>query len=162
MNKTAIVSGLLVSTVLILPSPSLANDCNISKKAITGTYGFSASGDIFASNFLQYPIGQFAQLGAITNFQVKDDGSTLRGRWKASAETNFQHSEPVTSSFAGSFVVSKATCTGELFIDGIDSAVFSTIYLNNGNEQRSISRVPGVVVSYTNSKKLSIESNYRD
>jgi hypothetical protein len=151
----AISTTLLASTVLMLPSPSLAGECNINAKSITGTYGFATSGEAFANNALSLPIGKFSQAGTLTQSNVIKVGSTLRGNWNVSVQQLYQTGQAVTLTFRGNFVVSKETCTGQLFIDGINSPAFFTIYVDQGNEQRTTSLVPGIVVSYPSSKKIS-------
>lgn len=156
ISKVAAIStGLLISTVFIVPAPSLAGgECNINAKSITGTYGFATSGEAFANNALNFPVGRFSQAGTITQSDVTDNGSTLTGNWNVLVQQNGQTGKPVTLPFKGNFVVNKATCTGQLFIDNSRSPAFFTVFVNRGNEQRTTSLVPGVVVSYPSSKKL--------
>lgn len=151
----AISTGMLVSTVFMLPSKSLAgSECNINAKSITGTYGFATSGDAYANNALNLPVGRFSQAGTITQSNVTDNGSTLTGNWNVLVQQNSQAGEPVTLPFKGNFVVSKETCTGQLFLENSSSPAFFTVFVNRGNEQRTTSLVPGIVVSYPSSKKL--------
>lgn len=152
----AISTSLLVSTVLILPSPSLAGECNINAKSLTGTYGFATSGESFPGNALNAPVGKFSQAGTITQFDVIDVGSTLTGSWNVSVRQLRQTGESFTSTFEGDFVVSKETCTGQLdiVINGSRLPAFFTVYVDQGNEQRGTSLIPGVVVSYPSSLKL--------
>lgn len=150
----AISTSLLAGTVLMLPSPSLAGECNLNAKSITGTYGFATSGEAFPNNVLNAPAGKFSHAGTITQSDVVDAGSTLTGNWNVLIQQNGQNSEVVTLTFKGNFVVSKETCTGELFIDGISSPAFFTVFVDRGNEQRSTFLLPGIIVSYPSSKKL--------
>lgn len=150
-----IYTGLLASTVFMLPSPSLAgSQCNINAQSITGAYGFATSGDAYPNNALNLPVGRFSQAGTITHSDVTDTGSTLTGNWNALVQQNGQTGEQVTVPFNGNFVVSKETCTGQLFLENSSSPAFFTVFVNRGNEQRTTSLVPGIVVSYPSSKKL--------
>ena len=150
----AISTSLLASTVLMLPSPSLASECNLNAKSITGIYGFATSGEAFANNALNLPVGKFSQAGTLTQFDVRNVGSTLRGKFYASVQQNSQTGGPVTLTFKGNFVVSRETCTGQFLFDGISSPAVFTVYVDRGNEQRSIFLTPGVVLSYPSTKKL--------
>lgn len=150
-----ISTSLLASTVLLLPSPSLAGECNINAKSITGTYGFATSGEAFANNALNFPVGKFSQIGTVTQFDVSNNGATLKGKFTASVQQNSQTGGLVNITFKGNFVVSRETCTGQFYFDGISSPAVSTVYVDQGNEQRSIFLTPGVVLSYPSSKKLA-------
>ena len=149
-----ISTGLLTSTVLMLPSPSLADGCNINARSITGTYGFATSGEAFANNALNLPVGKFSQAGTLTQFNVSNVGSTLTGKFNALVQQISQTGEPVPLTFKGNFVVSKETCTGQFYFDGISGPAVFTIFVDQGNEQRSMFLTPGVVLSYPSTKKL--------
>ncbi len=149
-----ISTSLLASTVLMLPSPSLASECKINAKSITGTYGFATSGEAFANNALNLPVGKFSQAGTVTQSDVSNDGSNLTGRFHASVQQTSETGEPVTLTFKGNFVASRETCTGQFYLDGISSPAIFTVYVDQGNEQRSIFLTPGIVLSYPSTKKL--------
>ena len=153
-TATGIFTSLLTSTVLMLPSPGLAEECNINAKSITGTYGFATSGEAFANNALNFPVGKFALLGTLTQFDVRNDGSNLTGKFSALLQQTSQTGEPVTSTLEGNLVVSKKTCTGQFYFDGISSPAVSTVFVDQGNEQQSIFLTPGVVLSFPSTKRL--------
>lgn len=148
-------TGLLTSTVLMFPSPSLAGSCNINAKSVTGTYGFATSGEAFANNALNFPIGKFSQAGTVTQFNMRNVGSTIVGRFNASVQQISQTGSPVPLTFRGNLVVNKETCTGQFFFEGDNSPTVFTIYVDQGNEQRSIFLTPGIVLSYPSTKKLA-------
>ena len=127
--------------------------CKITPALVQATFGFSAQGQALAGNLLGIPPGAFAQTGTATGQSATQSGTAITGRWSTVFEQNDSSAKLTIHTFAGNYTVSTTSCTGDFSWDKV-GVVFHAVFVDQGNEFRSISTLPGLIISYASGKKL--------
>ena len=130
--------------------------CDLNARRVSGTYGFAAQGVATGANPFA-PVGPFAQSGTVTSTARAESARTIRGGWTATLAQNDAQGYKPEVTFGGTFEIDKRTCGGDYFLE-LPSAgrelAFRVIVVDEGNEVRTISAIPNLIVAYVSAKRL--------
>jgi hypothetical protein len=128
--------------------------CNLNARKVSGTYGFAAQGVAIGANPFA-PIGPFAQSGTVTSTARAEGARTIRGSWTATLAQNDAQGYKPEVTFGGTFEIDKRTCGGDYFLGSPGGApAFRVIIVDDGEEVRTISALPNLIVAYLSAKRL--------
>ena len=130
--------------------------CNLNAKKVSGTYGFAAQGVATGENPFA-PVGPFAQSGTVTSNATTENGGTIRGEWSATLAQNDASGYKPEVTFGGTFVIDRRTCAGDYFVkpaSGKPVLAFHVIEVGGGEEVRTISALPNLIIAYVSAKRL--------
>ena len=147
-----------VAATLPASAPAHAADgrCDLNMRKVSGTYGFAAQGVATGENPFA-PAGPFAQSGTVTSTATAESSATIRGEWSATLAQNDASGYKPEVTFGGTFVIDKRTCAGDYFVkppSGKPVLAFHVIEVGGGEEVRTISALPNVIVAYVSAKRL--------
>ena len=129
--------------------------CDLNARKVSGTYGYAAQGVAIGANPFA-PIGPFAQSGTVTSTARSEGARTIRGSWTATLAQNDTQGYKPEVTFGGTFEIDKRTCGGDYFL-GVARrrrTAFRVIVVDDGEEVRTISALPNLIVAYLSAKRL--------
>lgn len=141
---------------LATPARAERGECELDANQASGTYGFTAQG--LATGATPFaPAGPFTQAGTVTQLVTQETASTFRGTWSLSLAQNDASGYTPNVRFGGVFEVNRATCGGNFFVTmpmQIAAPAFRVVIVAQGDELRTISALPNLLISYVSAKKL--------
>jgi hypothetical protein len=152
----------LLAWALACALPALASAhaadgrCDLNARKVSGTYGFAAQGVATGANPFA-PIGPFAQSGTVTSTARAEGARTIRGSWTATLAQNDAQGYKPEVTFGGTFEIDKRTCGGDYFLGSPGAGrepAFRVIVVDDGEEVRTISALPNLIVAYLSAKRL--------
>ncbi len=150
-------TGILVC-ILFAPA-AFADEKGCTLASVKGTYGYVGFGAVLATNPFGAPAGTYSSTGTLTfdgkgNLLIVDTG-----------RTDNLFSLPDTPS-ASTYTITEqcvVTITEQAFVDaGLPGPHFKGVLVNGGKELRAISLVPGYIVNYVNTAKITVEDKDED
>lgn len=130
--------------------------CDLNARKVSGTYGFAAQGVAIGANPFA-PVGPFAQSGTVTSTARAEGDRTIRGSWTATLAQNDAQGYKPEVTFGGTFAIDKRTCGGDYFLGSASAGrgpAFRVIVVDDGEEVRTISALPNLIVAYVSAKRL--------
>ena len=130
--------------------------CNLNARKVSGTYGFAAQGVATGANPL-VPVGPFVQAGIVTSTAQSEGARMIRGIWTTTFAQNDAQGYKPEVTFGGTFAIDNRTCSGDYFLGSPPASsapAFRVIVVDDGDEVRTISAVPNVIIAYTSAKRL--------
>jgi hypothetical protein len=158
-KSTLFVTSVFLAGTLFMMSAAAAADsgtCQLTKAKISGTYGFSATGQALATIPDFVTQGPFAQAGTVIIVPTVSDEATIEGEWQASLIQQDSSGPPASLTFGGTFSVNRETCVGDFALAAPFPPTwgFVAVFVAHGDEVRTIAKIPNVIISYTSAKKL--------
>ena len=138
------------------PAHSERGGCNLNARKASGTYGFAVQGQAVGANPF-VPVGPFSQAETVTLVARTEAASTIAGIWSVNLAQNDSSGYTPNVSFGGVFQVDKASCSGDFFVTTpaqIAQPAFRVVFVDDGEEVRTIAAIPNLIVSYPTAKKL--------
>lgn len=130
--------------------------CDLNARKASGTYGFAVQGEAIGANPF-VPVGPFSQAGTVTLVARKQAASTITGTWSVRLAQNDSSGYTPNVSFGGTFQVDRTNCSGDFFVTTpvpIAQPAFRVVFVDDGEEVRTIAAIPKLIVSYSTAKKL--------
>jgi hypothetical protein len=152
----------LLAWALACALPALASAhaadgrCDLNARKVSGTYGFAAQGVATGANPFA-PIGPFAQSGTVTSTARAEGARTIRGSWTATLAQNDAQGYKPEVTFGGTFEIDKRTCGGDYVLRSPGAGrepAFRVIVVDDGEEVRTISALPNLIVAYASARRL--------
>ncbi len=143
----------------LLSTAALADNgsCKLTAAEASGTWGFASEG--VATQSSQFaPQGAVVQAGTVTHVaSPADRGGTISGTWSVTLTQNDSAGFHSNVQFGGTFQVSKDTCQGDFYVTQptvLKQPAFHIVFVNGGDELRTISLLPNLFLSYPTARKL--------
>jgi hypothetical protein len=156
VRNTVLVWAVAATLPTFASAHAAGGRCDLNAKKVSGTYGFAAQGVATGENPFA-PVGPFAQGGTVTSTATAEKGATIRGEWSATLAQNDASGYKPEVTFGGTFVIDKRTCAGDYFVkpaSGKPVLAFHVIEVGGGEEVRTISALPNLIVAYVSAKRL--------
>lgn len=148
--RLAILLGsALFSTVALADNSA----CKLTPAKASGTWGFASEGVATQSSTFA-PQGAVVQAGTVTHLVTGQSGQTLTGTWNVTLTQNDSAGIHSNVQFGGNFQVSTVTCQGDFFIPSLKQPAFHIVFVNDGDELRTIALIPNLFLSYPTARKL--------
>ncbi|HJS87727.1 MAG TPA: hypothetical protein VJ779_19915 [Acetobacteraceae bacterium] len=144
------------SGLFAAPAHADRGRCDLDARKASGTYGFAAQGEAIGANPF-VPVGPFSQAGTVTLAATAEDASTITGTWSVKLAQNDSSGYTPNVTFGGTFQVDRASCSGDFFVAEpvqIAEPSFRVVFVDGGEEVRTIAAIPKLIVSYSTAKKL--------
>jgi hypothetical protein len=130
------------------------NSCTIA--TVKGTYGYVGFGTVLATNPFGAPAGSYSSTGTLTfdgkgNLLIVDTGRV--DNLFTSPDTQYPSTYTVSNDCVVTFTI---TAWAEL---GLPGPHYKGVIVNNRKELRAISLVPGYIVNYVNTAKITAEDS---
>jgi hypothetical protein len=152
-----VTSVFIAGALFMMPAAAAdSGTCHLTSAQISGTYGFSATGQALATIPDFVTEGPFAQVGTVTIEPTVSDEATIEGEWHASLIQQDSSGPPASLTFGGTFSVNRETCVGDFALAAPFPPTwgFVAVFVAHGHEARTIAKIPNVIISYTSAKKL--------
>ncbi|GEM_PF-5363539 len=131
--------------------------CKLTAAEASGTWGFASEG-VATQNSQFAPQGAVVQAGTVTHVaSPPDKGGTISGTWSVTLTQNDSAGVHSNVQFGGTFQVSKDTCQGDFYVTqpaALKQPAFRIVFVNGGDELRTISLIPNLFLSYPTARKL--------
>ncbi len=147
-------TAVLVCTLLV---PAVfANEKGCTLANVKGTYGYVGFGTILASNLFGLPPGTYSSTGTLTfdgqgNLLIVDSSryDNLFGPPDSEEPSTYEVNEKCVVTFT---VKSLADA-------GIPGPHYKGVFVNNRKELRAMSLLPGLIVNYVNTTRITTDDN---
>ena len=127
--------------------------CNLTKAEASGTWGFASEG--VATQSSQFaPQGAVVQAGTVTHVVTGQSGQTLSGTWNVTLTQNDAAGVHSNVQFGGTFQASTVTCQGDFYVTSLKQPAFHIVFVNSGDELRTIDLIPNLFLSFPTARKL--------
>lgn len=153
-NKIAIVfSAVLLVCALSVPTLSASqNGCTMAN--VAGTYGYEGFGTVLATNPIGAPAGTFSSIGTL-NFDGKGnlliiDTQRIDDVFPA-PDTQYPSTYTVNKQCIVTFTITAFAQAG------LPGPHFKGVFVNNRKGLRAMSLVPGLIVNYVNTTKITVD-----
>ncbi len=113
-----------------------------------GTYGYTGTGYTYAGNALGFPVGNASTNGTLT---VARDGKVTINEWEVIGGTLITTTGPAT--YEGQTTIN-FDCTFTATLSGSEQPALAGVIVDNGNQVRAMSLIPGVQVNYISTEKV--------
>ena len=113
-----------------------------------GTYGYTGIGYTYEDNFLGLPVGNASTNGTIAI--ARDGGLTIK-EWEVVNGQLVPGTQPFT--FEGQATINP-DCTFTATLNGGEEPALVGVIVDNGNQVRAMSLIPGVQVYYLSTEKV--------
>ena len=146
-----------VSACLLACVPANAEEasgaCNIHPSDLLASFAFASTGTNLTANAL-IPAGPFSQVGTATGTSATLSGEKITGRWTVTISQNDTSGKFTTNTYVGNYTVNTSTCTGDFSWDILPAGtiVFRATFVNFAKQFKSVSALPGVIISYDGRK----------
>ncbi len=151
-NPIAIIftAALLVCTVLVPTLSATENGCTLAN--VKGTYGYVGFGTVLATNPVGFPAGAYSSVGTLT-FDGKGnlliiDTERIDDLF-VSPDTQYPSTYTVNKQCIATFTI---TAYAEA---GLPGPHFKGVFVNNRQGFRAMSLLPGFIVNYVNTTKIT-------
>lgn len=155
-NRIAIVftTALLVCTVFVPVLSANQNGCTMAN--VAGTYGYVGFGTILAGNPLGVPAGTYSSTGTLT-FDGKGnlliiDTERIDDIFPA-PDTQYPSTYTVNKQCVVTFTLTA------LAQAGFPGPHYKGVFVNNRKGLRAMSLLPGFVVNYVNTTRITVDEN---
>jgi hypothetical protein len=155
-NKIAIVfSAVLLVCALSVPTLSASqNGCTMAN--VAGTYGYEGFGTVLATNPIGAPAGTFSSIGTL-NFDGKGnlliiDTQRIDDVFPA-PDTQYPSTYTVNKQCIFTFTITAFAQAG------LPGPHFKGVFVNNRKGLRAMSLVPGLIVNYVNTTKITVDEH---
>lgn len=153
-NKIAIVfSAVLLVCALSVPTLSASqNGCTMAN--VAGTYGYEGFGTVLATNPIGAPAGTFSSIGTLA-FDGKGnlliiDTQRIDDVFPA-PDTQYPSTYTVNKQCIVTFTITAFAQAG------LPGPHFKGVFVNNRKGLRAMSLVPGLIVNYVNTTKITVD-----
>lgn len=156
MKLASIAAAACFGLFAAAPVHAERGGCDLDARKASGTYGYAVQGEATGANPF-VPVGPFSQAGTVTLVAEVQTASTITGTWSVSLAQNDSNGYTPNVSFGGNFQVDRTTCSGDFYVTmpvQIALPAFHVIFVDNGEEVRTIAAIPKLIVSYSTAKKL--------
>jgi hypothetical protein len=152
-NPAAVVftTAILVCTLFAPTLSATQNGCTLAN--VKGTYGYVGFGTILAGNPFGVPAGTFSSMGTL-NFDGKGNLLII------DTQRNDDLFVPPDTQYPSTYTVNKqcvVTFTITAYAQaGLPGPHFKGVFVNNRKGLRAMSLLPGFVINYVNTTKVTI------
>jgi hypothetical protein len=148
-----LITGAIITFSVLLSSPIGAAAAHGNRCGAKGTYGYTGFGNAFDGNPLGFQPGVVSSNGTLT---LDGNGNVLIRE----AEVNNGQVFNSAATFAGTYTLNP-DCTFTAMLPGLPGPVFVGVVVDNGNQIRAMSTIPGVQVNYLSTVKVHPENDSR-
>ncbi|MGI4793929.1 MAG: hypothetical protein ACRYF2_11515 [Janthinobacterium lividum] len=154
LNQNVCRLAILLGTALFSTAALADNGtCKLTPAEASGTWGFASEGVATQSSTFA-PQGAVVQAGTVTHQVTGQSGQTLSGNWNVTLTQNDSAGVHSNVQFGGTFQASTVTCQGDFYVSSLKQPAFHIVFVNGGDELRTIALIPNLFLSFPTARKL--------